>query len=70
MNRIDRIRALPPNAGDIGVQKKIVCPACKQLVLVGGPHEGQWIVQVHSPNDDPTIICPGTNQRITASPNR
>lgn len=67
MNRITKVQAVPINRGQIGVEKQLPCPVCKKLVRVGGPHEGFWTFQAHSPNSDPTVMCTGANQRISTS---
>jgi hypothetical protein len=65
---MNRQSVLIPKVGGIGLQKLLPCPVCTKSVTVGGPHEGQWIFQPHSPNDDPTVLCSGSDQRVTASP--
>lgn len=45
------------------------CPACKRTdVVVGGPQEGEWVIQPHSPIPGGTVGCVGTNRRIPLTP--
>ncbi len=48
--------------------KKMECPYCKLSVPVGGPYAGEWNILRHSPSNDPTISCEGTDKKIKALP--
>ncbi len=45
------------------------CPVCKRNdVEVGGPQDGEWVIQPHSPNPGGIIGCAGVYKRLPLTP--
>lgn len=66
-----KYRTVPPVSPRLlalGTLRK-TCPECKRTdVVVGGPQEGHWIVQNHSPEPGGTVACRGIGVRIPLTP--
>ncbi len=67
-----RPRVPPPVSDRIIALGPLVktCPVCKRSdVEVGGPMDGDWIVQNHSPQPGGIVGCRGIGSRIPLTAN-
>lgn len=66
---MSRVTRLPrPSLTDAQQPKVGRCPKCGRTdVPVGGPVDGHFILQPHSPKPGGVVVCSGTNTSIMMS---